>query len=307
MDADQIIHYLLIGNLTSGKVIYEMSNTTDAKSIFDVNQIFTSYSKQKNLRPENSRIESYYLTVTLERNIMISKTSDNFPFEQNFELFKKIKEEVPELSKTSLNWSLYLHKKKLNQKITNTINKFFNNLNNNQSLMNTISFNKNNSKINKAFTNTYYNEEEMNMRMRNSLISNSKSFEADKNSMNQLIQDKTNNNIKLNDNNNTNKFQKTKKITVKVIDDNNNNEQDKNNVTKSLIQSSLLIKNSINNNINNKNSLQSSQISSGLLRDLQNLIWQISCCKKIIVFFLILIIIAQIIAIPIIINYSYSY
>jgi hypothetical protein len=301
MQAEQIIQYLLIGNLNSGKVIYEMSNTTDPKTIFDINQIFNTYFRQKQHRIENTRIESYYLTITIERNIMISKTSDSFPFEQNFELFKKIKEGVPELSKISLNWNLYIHKKKLNKKITYIIHEYFKSLNNNQLIMNTISFKKNNSKINRKFTNNYYNEEEMNMRFKNNLINNSKSFDADKNSLNQLIEDKPINNFDKNEIPNKNK---TKKISINIIDD--NNEQDKTNISKSLIQSSLLIKNGINIR-NSLNSLQTSQISKGLLRDLQNLIWNISCCKKVIMVFLVLIIIAQIIAIPLIINYSYSY
>ena len=301
MQAEQIIQYLLIGNLNSGKVIYEMSNTTDPKTIFDINQIFSTYFRQKQHRIENTRIESYYLTITIERNIMISKTSDSFPFEQNFELFKKIKEGVPELSKISLNWNLYIHKKKLNKKITYIIHEYFKSLNNNQLIMNTISFKKNNSKINRKFTNNYYNEEEMNMRFKNNLINNSKSFDADKNSLNQLIEDKPINNFDKNEIPNKNK---TKKISINIIDD--NNEQDKTNISKSLIQSSLLIKNGINIR-NSLNSLQTSQISKGLLRDLQNLIWNISCCKKVIMVFLVLIIIAQIIAIPLIINYSYSY
>ena len=49
------------------------------------------------------------------------------------------------------------------------------------------------------------------------------------------------------------------------------------------------------------------QLPYGLLRELQNIIWNISCCKKIIFVILIIIIIAQIIAIPIIITKSYSY
>ena len=295
MEEEKIIQYLLIGNLTSGKVIYEMSNTTDAKTIYDINQIFNTYSKKRHHRPENTKVESYCIMITVERIIMISKVHSNFPYAQNFELFKKIKNSVPELSELSLNWSLVLHKQDLNVKISNAIHEFFTNLNNEQKMMNTISFKRNNSKISSKYTYNNYNDEELNMKIRNSLISNNRSFDADKFSYTQMIPEKGNNSI----NDNQNKVRKSKKVTIKIIDE--NNEQDKTNASKSLVQSSLLVKNK------NKNPLQSSQMSYGLAREMQNIIWHISCCKKIIMFFLIIIIIAQIVAIPIIIYNSYSY
>ena len=295
MEEEKIIQYLLIGNLTSGKVIYEMSNTTDAKTIYDINQIFNTYSKKRHHRPENTKVESYCIMITVERIIMISKEHSNFPYAQNFELFKKIKNSVPELSELSLNWSLVLHKQDLNVKISNAIHEFFTNLNNEQKMMNTISFKRNNSKISSKYTYNNYNDEELNMKIRNSLISNNRSFDADKFSYTQMIPEKGNNSI----NDNQNKVRKSKKVTIKIIDE--NNEQDKTNASKSLVQSSLLVKNK------NKNPLQSSQMSYGLAREMQNIIWHISCCKKIIMFFLIIIIIAQIVAIPIIIYNSYSY
>ena len=295
MELEKIIQYLLIGNLTSGKVIYEMSNTTDAKTIYDINQIFNTYSKKRHHRPENIKVESYCIMITVERIIMISKEDTNFSYDQNFELFKKIKNSVPELSELSLNWSLVLHKQDLNVKISNAIHEFFTNLNNEQKMMNTISFKRNNSKISSKYTYNNYNDEELNMKIRNSLISNNRSFDADKFSYTQMIPEKGNNSI----NDNQNKVRKSKKVTIKIIDE--NNEQDKTNASKSLVQSSLLVKN------NNKNILQSSQMSHGLVREIQNIIWHISCCKKIIMFFLVIIIIAQIVSIPIIIYNSYSY
>ena len=296
MEVDQIIQYLLIGNLTTDKVIFEMLNSKDAKTIYDINQIFNTYSKKRHHRPESTKIESYSIMITVERIIMILKTDDTFPFDQNFELFKKIKNKVPELSE--LNWSLALQRQDLKEKISNAIDEFFTEYNNNlQKVMNTISFRNNRSKINNIYTNNYYNEEEMNMKNRNSLISNNRSFDGEKYSFNQLIQEKGNssNNDK-NSLNNKNRL-RSKRISVKMIDE--NNEQDKTNVSKSLIQSSLLVK--------NQNKLQTSQIPNSLLRELENIIWHITCCKKFILFFLIIIIIAQIIAIPIIIYCSYSY
>ena len=303
MEIDNILHYLLIGDLTSGKIIYEMSNTTDAKTIYDINQIFNTYYKQHQHRPENTKVDSYYITITVERKIMISKTDENFPFKQNFELFKKIIDSVPELSQLSLNHNLALNKNNIKSKISDAIYGFFNDINyNNQQIVNTISFNRYKNKINKNYTNNYYNEDE---KIKNSLISNNRSFDADKYSFTQMIQDKPNNSIKerndLRGSNQLNKFNKNKRISVKIIDENN---EEKTNISKSLIRSSLIINNS---HSLNKSGIQPAEMSYSLLRELQNLIWQITCCKKIIILFLIIIIIAQIIIIPIIINKCYSY
>ena len=303
MEIDNILHYLLIGDLTSGKIIYEMSNTTDAKTIYDINQIFNTYYKQHQHRPENTKVDSYYITITVERKIMISKTDENFPFKQNFELFKKIIDSVPELSQLSLNHNLALNKNNIKSKISDAIYGFFNDINyNNQQIVNTISYNRYKNKINKNYTNNYYNEDE---KIKNSLISNNRSFDADKYSFTQMIQDKPNNSIKerndLRGSNQLNKFNKNKRISVKIIDENN---EEKTNISKSLIRSSLIINNS---HSLNKSGIQPAEMSYSLLRELQNLIWQITCCKKIIILFLIIIIIAQIIIIPIIINKCYSY
>ena len=35
MEVEKVIHYLLIGNLLSGKVIYEMTNIIDPKTIYE--------------------------------------------------------------------------------------------------------------------------------------------------------------------------------------------------------------------------------------------------------------------------------
>lgn len=303
MEVEKIIQYLLIGNLTTGKIIFEMSNTKDPKTIFDINQIFNTYSKKRHHRPENTKVESYNIMITVERIIMISKTDESyFSYVEDFDLFKQIKNSVPELSQLTLVWSTVHNKQDLNVKISNAINDYFNHLNNLHKMMNTISFNKNDIKLNPVNTKKYYNEEEMNMR--NSLISN-RTNDADKYSYTQMVQDKGNK-IIINDRNslnNINKLIKKKKVSIKIIDE--NNEQDKSNISKSLIRSSLLVQN--NNNTNKNNIIPSSKISYGLLRELQNLIWHISCCKKIIFFFLIIIIIAQIVIIPVIIYCSYSY
>lgn len=289
MEVEKIIQYLLIGHLPSGKIIYEMSNTSDPKTIFDINQIFNTFHKRRHHRPENIKVEEYYITISVERIIMISKTDDIFPLEQNFELFQKIKSDVPVLSQMSINWNLYIHNDKqiLNSKIKNSIYEFFNETNNNQQIMNTVSFKKNKNKINKMFTNNYYNEEEMNMRIRNSIINNYYNFNATFKQMihkPELIEEKN--------------TKKNKKISVMMIDD--INKSNKSNNSKSLIQSSVIIN-------NDRNNIQPSKISYHILRELKDIVWQITCCKKIIFIILIIIIIAQIIAIPLIIHNSYSY
>lgn len=300
MLAEKIIHYLLIGNLTSGKIIYEKSNKSDPKAIYDINQIFNTYHKQQHHKPENIKIDDYYVMITLQRIIMISKTDEYFPFKQNFELFKKINDGIPELSEMSHNWNLSLHKKTLNTKISEKISEFFKELNSNQKIMNTISFKKNKNTINKIYTNNYYNEEQMNMRIRKSLISglNNNIIDGDKYSYKKAIQDKSNRSISSN-NDRSNKILNNK-ISSRMIDD--TNDQEKININRSLIQSNIII-----NNNKIEELKQINQIPFGILREIQDIIWHISCCKKIIIFVLVLIIIAQIIIIPVIIYNSYSY
>jgi hypothetical protein len=164
MEVKKIIKYLLIGNLSSGKVIYEMSNTTTPKTIYDINQIFNNYYKEQYFRQENMKIEGYYMTITFERIFMIAKTDESFPFEKNFEVFKKIKERVPELS------NIYQSKDNLSSKIKNSIYEYFNTLNKDKQFVNSISTKRNKSKFFRMKTNRYYNDEEMNMRMKSSLI-----------------------------------------------------------------------------------------------------------------------------------------
>lgn len=112
-----------------------------------------------------------------------------------------------------------------------------------------------------------------------------------------LVKDKTKvqSSIKKNDN-------KSKKISVKMIDE----MEDKTNMYKSLIQSSSLVK--INNGINNLNkSMKDSRMAEKYANDLKKIVTKITCCKKVIFFFIILIIIIQVIAIPLIIKFCYSF
>ena len=62
MEVEKIIHYLLIGNLYSGKVIYEKSNIIDPKTIYEANLIFTNYQKKK-IYSLNTQIESFTISI----------------------------------------------------------------------------------------------------------------------------------------------------------------------------------------------------------------------------------------------------
>ena len=289
MEVKKIIKYLLIVNLASGKIIYEMSNSPNPETIYDINQIFNAYYKQHFQRAENMQVDGYYLTMTLERIFIMAKTDDSFPFEKNFEFFKKIIDEVPELSNPHLN------SKNISLKIKNTIYNYFNNKNSDKQPLKTISLKKNNNQLYKMKTNSCYNEEDIIMKVRNTLINNSKNLDIDKSSFVNMIHDK--------DNKKDRKILiKSKKITVRTVDD-SISEKNKNTGNNPLTTSKLEIKNKISDN----KFQPTPAMYTNLIRELQKIIWQISCCKKIIFVILIIIIIAQIIAIPIIITKSYSY
>ena len=330
MEVEKIIKYFLIGNLSSGKVIYEMSNVSKPKTIYEANQIFTLYQKTRK-HAHSTKVNTFTVSIFLDNIIMIIKTDELFPIERNFEIFKKIKNSIPNLSELSIDWNLNLYKQGLNEKITKIIYDYFKDLNiSRKKVLNTISFKKNEindiideesaeykkekesieSKENKE---SEYDDKKSSKK-NNSLISNS--IDVDKFSFNSIKLDKTVI-VKDRDKNKTNfKSQysikkvdnnKSKKITVKMIDEAN----DKTNMYKSLIQSSSLVK--INNNQNNSlsksrnNLIRESRMTEKYVNDLKNIVSKITCCKRFIFFCIILIIIAQAIAIPLIIKFSYSF
>ena len=293
MNEEEIIQYLLIGNLHSKKIIYEMSNTKDGKIIYDINQIFLLYSKKWHIKPGNSKVDSYCVFISVERIIMISKTKESFSVNQIFELFNKING-IPELSKTS-KWNYIHEKESLKTKITNAIHEFFNNMNSSHRILNTVSFKS--KEITHKKNRKYYDEQPYLKQIRNSLISNN--LDLDKFSFNQLIQDDNSSNGNANETLKVNQ-QKRRKRIVKIIDE---NEQDKSNLSKSLVRASLIV-NNMNSNTNNE---PNSKLAISLLKELDSMIKNISYCKKIIIVILILIIIIEIIVIPLIIKVSYSY
>jgi len=294
MNEEEIIEYLLIGNLHSKKIIYEMSNTKDGKIIFDINQIFLLYSKKWHIKPGNSKVDSYCVFISIERIIMISKTKESFSVNQIFELFNKIINDIPEFSKTS-RWNYIHEKESIKAKITNSIHEFFNNLNTSHKILNTVSFKS--KEITHKKNKKYYDEQAYLKQIRNSLISNN--LDLDKFSFNQLIQDDNSSNGNANETLKVNQ-QKRRKRIVKIIDE---NEQDKSNLSKSLVRASLIV-NNMNSNTNNE---PNPKLAISLLQELDSMIRNISYCKKIIIVILILIIIIEIIVIPLIIKVSYSY
>ena len=314
MEVEKIIHYILIGNLVSGKIIYEMTNIIGPKVLYEANLIFSSFQKKKH-HSQNTKINSFTVSIFIDNIIMIMKTDELYPIERNFDLFKKIKKSVPNLYELSLDWNLNLYKQSLSEKITKIIYDYFSDLNSSRKILNTVSYIKNDingiieeesdeNKMESSVSSKNSNSNNNNKnKKRNSLIS---SNDGDKISLSNIKLDKTvyvkERKSKIFDKNNANN--KSKRISVKMIDDNENN---KTNMYKSLIQSSSLVR--INNNENDKmrNTMRESHMTNKYVSDLKNIVTNISCCKRFIIFFIVLVIIIQVVAIPLIILYSYSY
>lgn len=308
MEVEKIIHYILIGNLMSGKVIYEMANTIEPKILYEANLIFSNFHKKKH-HSQNTKISSFTVSIFIDNIIMIMKSDDTFPLERNFDLFKKIRKSVPDLYEISLDWSLNLYKQSLNEKITKVIHDYFTDLNTSRKALNTVSYIKNditdiieeetdeNKKDSSISDKHSQNGKNMTRERRNSLISSNTDGE------NMQIKGKS-------------KIFKNKenkaKISVKMIDDTDDN---KTNMYKSIIQSSSLVRmNNSNNNISNnndlngsRNSIKDSHMTNKYVSDIKHIVSNISCCKRTILFFIVLIIIIQVVAIPLIILFSYSY
>ena len=307
MEVEKIIHYILIGNLMSGKVIYEMANTIEPKILYEANLIFSNFHKKKH-HSQNTKISSFTVSIFIDNIIMIMKSDDTFPLERNFDLFKKIRKSVPDLYEISLDWSLNLYKQSLNEKITKVIKDYFTDLNTSRKALNTVSYIKNditdiieeetdeNKKDSSISDKHSQNGKNMTRERRNSLISSNTDGE------NMQIKGKS-------------KIFKNKenkaKISVKMIDDTDDN---KTNMYKSIIQSSSLVRMNNSNNSNNnndlngsRNSIKDSHMTNKYVSDIKHIVSNISCCKRTILFFIVLIIIIQVVAIPLIILFSYSY
>ena len=308
MELDKVIHYILIGNLMSGKVIYEMSNKIDPRSLYEANLIFSNFQKKKH-NAKNTKINSFAVSIFIDNIIMIAKTDDLFSIERIFELFSKIKNSIPNLSEISIDFNLNFYKPSLKEKITKIINEYFEEINNNRRMLKTFgSF----GYIKNDITDIIREESEEN-KNESSVSSQNNSLISSKNEKNK----KDNfpfDNIKLNKTVFVkersskifkNDINKAKKMSVKMIDD---NEDDKINMYRSSIRSSSLVKINNNNIFNSKrSSLRDYNLTHKYANELKNIVSNITCCKKVIIFFIILVIIVQIVAIPLIIKYSYSY
>ena len=308
MEVEKIIHYILIGNLMSGKVIYEMANTIEPKILYEANLIFSNFHKKKH-HSQNTKISSFTVSIFIDNIIMIMKSDDTFPLERNFDLFKKIRKSVPDLYEISLDWSLNLYKQSLNEKITKVIHDYFTDLNTSRKALNTVSYIKNDI--------TDIIEEETDENKKDSSISdkhsqNGKNITRER--RNSLISSNTDGeNMQIKGKSKIFKNKENKaKISVKMIDDTDDN---KTNMYKSIIQSSSLVRmNNSNNNISNnndlngsRNSIKDSHMTNKYVSDIKHIVSNISCCKRTIFFFIVLIIIIQVVAIPLIILFSYSY
>ena len=288
MEIDKVIHYILIGNLMSGKVIFEMSNKIEPKTLYEANLIFTNLQKKRQ-NSKNTKINSFIVSIFFDGIIMIAKTDDLFQIERVFEIFSEIKKSIPNLSEISMDFNLNFYKQSLKEKITKIINEYFDEINSERRMLKTIgSFNyTKNDVIDIIKEESEESKNESSISSQNSQNKNSKN--------NSLISSKNEKNKKDN-------------FPFDNIKLNKTNEDDKTNMYRSLVKSSSLVKINNNNDMTTKrSSLRGSHITEKYVNELKNIVSNITVCKKVIIFFIILVIIIQIVAIPLIIKYSYSY
>ena len=290
MEIENIIQYLLIGNLANGQIIYELKNTNESKIINDIKNLFELYRMKLYLAQQNINIESYYINISIEKLIMISKTNANFSIEQSFELFEKIKKNAPLLDKYKSKKSRKNPKQSLESRITNIIYDFFQYINANKQIISEKYFqNKHIFNIN-IFNGENIDNKNNNKKIRiNKLISDekSKSIDSSKFSTRDII------------NKGSNIYEN--KLEQIAVNDKMKEEIDINDITKSFYKSRLYLK-SKNNNNNNK--ITTSNLSTN---NFQKNTQKMSISKKIMFLILCLIILGQIAAIPLIIINSYSY
>ena len=291
MEIENIIQYLLIGNLANGQIIYELKNTNELKIINDIKNLFELYRMKLYLAQQNINIESYYINISIEKLIMISKTNANFSIEQSFELFEKIKKNASLLDKYKLKKNKKNPKQSLESRITNIIYDFFQYINANKQIISEKYFqNKHIFNIN-IFNGENIDNKNNNKKIRiNKLINDekSKSIDSSKFSTRDII------------NKGSNIYEN--KLEQIAVNNKMEEEIDINDITKSFYKSRLYLK-SKNNNNNNK--ITATNLSTN---NFQKSTQKMSISKKIIMFLILcLIILGQIAAIPLIIINSYSY
>ena len=261
MDIEKIIEYLLIGNLVTQKIIYEMQNTDNLNIIYEVKQLFITYSMKHNSRQENTKIQSYYINISLDRIIMISKTDTNFSIEQNLELFEKIKRNIPNLAsyplKDNNKKQKKLQKQNLESKITNIIFDYFQYINANKQVI-TEAYFKHKQKIilNQIHKNNNDNNNRKKIKINNIIkLENDKNKDIDKSSTRDIIKSGVNtnniiypNNIKINIKNENNlinddsKEKNNKKKELGLEQKKEEIEEDYSSVIKSIYKSHNLIR-----------------------------------------------------------------
>ena len=308
MELENIIQYLLIGNLKTKKIIYEMQNTIDSNILYEIKQLFNTYSIKKNLREENTKVESYYINISVEKIIMISKTNTiSFSLEQNYELFEKIKKNVPELDEIPLESRKRRHKQSLNSKITNIIYDFFQYINANKQIISENYFKIKSKEPNKIITrNNNKNTVNNKINFKKSLINveNNKSIDYDKSSTRQIINTPIKIISKEQEENIYNQYFKHKK---------NKNEKEISEKKGDKLSKIVLNENNGLDNIDNINISRTfyqfgmNNSPEIILKEVENEIKKITCCRRFIIFILILIILIEITIIPIIIINVYSY
>lgn len=319
MEIETIVQYLLIGNLISGKIIYELQYTNDINIIYEIKNLFNTYSIKTNLNQENIKIESYYINISVEKLIMISKTNVSFTIEQSLELFNIIRKSIPDLIRYPLiKPNIKKEKQSLTTKITNIIYDYFQYVNANKQIIseaffkihpknnnNLIHYHKNDNKIksnNDKNKNIFMNNKNI---KNNSVIDENKTIDIDKSSNRQFLKESTNNidyfgqpkivypsDNKNNNNNNKNILNQLE------LNQKKEEEEENYNIIKSLHKSRNLFKKENTKDIflfKNSNNLNNSNNSNNYKN------------RKIMIFILIIIIVAQIVTIPLIIINSYSY
>jgi hypothetical protein len=281
MEIEKVLKYLLIGNLNTGKIIYEMKNIEDLSIIFQIKSLFSTYSSKKNLKQQNLKMGSFYINISLEKLIMISETDINFPMDQNIRLFEKIRRSVPEINKFSLKTNSYEEMHNITSKITNVIFDFFQYININKQIVSESYFKIKTKNILKR-TGSSNNNKKLNFKNNNNILiapENSKIMDIDKSSTRQIMDGEIKNIV----------IEKNKVIDPQNEKLNNNKELDNANI------------------IDDDKIIDKYNYTNYLLKELKNELKKIAFCRRCIIFILILIGIIQVVSIPLIILKTYSY
>ena len=303
MEIEKIIEYLLIGNLKSQKIIYEMQNTNDINIVNEVKILFAIYLDRQNLKEESAKVESFYINISSEKIIMIAKTNISFTLEQNSELFERINKYA--LDPKSSRLKMWRRKKlSLSDKITNLIYDYFQYINANKQVISETYF-----KLGPKIQNNV--SKKMNFKHNNNrLISldNTRTIDVDKSSVRQIINGSINsnnmNNINISDD-------KTEVVNIKVNYPNNNiynNNRKKNKENNLIINDNKELDNTnvskssnkyeiVRNNNSNNYSIKTSQ------KEKKKISWK----RVIVIFILAFIVLILIGSIYLIIINSYSY